>query len=87
VAKQITIVLNTQEEYDNTGIIGWVELFGSSHYNIIVRPGVVIVDGAASLNPDKARIFAKALDAAARLAENRYGQDCKLQSNGNEDIT
>jgi hypothetical protein len=38
------------------------------------------------LDPDKARIFAKALDAAARLAEDYHGR-IRLQSNSDEDIT
>ena len=85
---QIKVVLNTQDEFESTGIVGWVELFGSPNYNIVIRPGVVIVDGCAMMSPDKTRIFAKALDAAARLAEERYGQKAhKLQSDGDEDIT
>lgn len=84
---QIAIMLNSQDEFDNTGVVGWVELFGSSCYSIVIRPGVVIVDGAAALNPNKARIFAKALDAAARLAEEHYGRKRELQSSSDKDVT
>ena len=85
---QIKVVLNSQDEFESTGIVGWVEVFGSPNYSIVIRPGVVIVDGCAMMSPDKTRIFAKALDAAARLAEEHYGQEAhKLQSDGDGDIT
>jgi len=88
MTQQIKVILNSIEDFENTGIVGWVELFGSPNYSIIIRPGVVIVDGCAMMSPDKTRIFAKALDAAARLAEEHYGQKAhKLQSDGDEDIT
>ena len=88
MTKQIAIMLNSQDEFEGTGIIGWIELFGSPHYNIVIRPGVVIVDGCAMMSPDKTRTFAKALDTAARLAEEHYGQKVhKIQNDGDEDIT
>ena len=87
MTQQIAIMLNSQDEFESTGIVGWIELFGSPNYSIIIRPGVVIVDGAAILNPNKTRIFAKALDAAAKLAEDYDEQTHKLQSNNNTDIT
>ena len=44
------------------------------------------LDGCAMMDPDKTRIFAKALGAAAELAEDR-GQIHELQSNSDKDIT
>lgn len=67
---QIEIKINGPDKFEETGIIGWVELFGNSNYSIVVRPGVVIVDGAAMLSPDKVMIFIEALDAAARMARD-----------------
>jgi len=87
MTKQIAIMLNSQDEFEGTGIVGWIELFGSPHYSIVIRPEVVIVDGCAMMDPDKTRIFAKALDAAAELAEDYDGQMHKLQSNSDKDIT
>lgn len=84
---QISIILNTPDKFDETGIVGWIEMFGSSNYSIIIRPGVIIVDGAAYLSPDKARIFIKALDAAARLAENYHEDIHGLHTNSHEDLT
>lgn len=69
----ITIKLNNPKEFADTGIVGWVEMFGNSMYSIVIRPGIVIIDGAASLSPGRVRVFSKALDAAANIAES-YGK-------------
>jgi hypothetical protein len=82
---QLVIVLNTTDVMEDTGVVGRVEVFGGSQYSVVIRPGTVILDGAATLSPDKARILSRAIDAAARLAENYNEVTC--QSDGDQDIS
>lgn len=81
---QIIIKLNDPELLKDTGVVGWVEVFGSNQYSVVIRPGLVILDGASTLSPDKARILSRAIDAAARLAERYYDFDSKTK--GDQDI-
>lgn len=83
---QLVIMLNTPEKFEETGLVGWIELFGSPQWSVVIRPGVVIIDGAASLNPEKARVLARAIDAAAKIAKDYHGHIAP-QSDCNNDIT
>ncbi len=84
---QISVIFNSPKVFEDTGVIGRVEIFGSRQYSIVIRPGVVMVDGAASFNPDEMRVFALALNTAANVAEDYHGRSHKSQSNNHEDIT
>jgi len=81
----IIIVFNPPDEFEATGLIGWVEIFGSSQYHIEIRPNRIVVDGCAVLSPEKAEIFARAIKTAIRVAENYSG--ITIDSNGDEDIS
>jgi hypothetical protein len=83
---QLVIVYNTAEKFEETGVVGWIELFGSPQYSVVVRPGMVMLDGAAMLNPGRARILSQAIDAAAVMAEDYHGH-IATQSDGDEDLT
>ena len=83
---QLVINLNTPDRFEETGVIGWIELFGSPNYSLVIRPGVVILDGAANLSPDKARVLAEAINAGARLAEDYHGYHSS-QSDCDENFT
>jgi hypothetical protein len=81
----IVVVFNNPDDYEATGIIGWVEVFGSRSYRIDIRPNKVIIDGCAVFSPKKARVFAKAIRTAVRVAENYSG--ITTNSDGDEDIS
>lgn len=68
------IVLSNPEEYKNTGVLARVFPFDLTmkDFSIIVRPGVVDLEGSAFLEPSLARIFSKAILIAADIAEGNY---------------
>ena len=69
------IISYTQDRFEETGVVAEVYPFGyDKGWELVVYPGIVMIDGAASLSPELARDFAKAVQAAANMAEVNIGR-------------
>ena len=77
-----------QEQFENTGVIAEVYPFGyDKGWVIVVYPGFVVIDGAASLSPENARCFSTAVQTAANIAEVNIGRKRKDKSLQSSDST
>lgn len=74
------IHINTPEEIAETGVVGYVHPFeGVDSICIVIRPGIVDVEGSAMFQPLQAAIFGQAIITAAKVAKGEYKNKDNIQ--------